>query len=65
MPPLHPIAVDGVFDLLGLDFIRPIVAKRKELINERGHKYVLLVTEYVTKYAWAFPTRDCGANIVV
>ena len=26
LPPLHQLAVDGVFDLIGLDFIGPIVA---------------------------------------
>ncbi|GJW62076.1 reverse transcriptase domain-containing protein [Tanacetum coccineum] len=51
--PQNNIQVCDVFDIWGLDFMRPFP-------NSKGNKYVLLVVDYVSKWveAQALPTND-------
>ena len=52
-----PIKGERFFSKVGLDFLGPIVSYKKDLLNPI--KYVLVMTEYVSRMGWAFPTMDC------
>lgn len=54
---LAPIAPPtGVLDLMGLDFIGPIPQSSK------GHKYILVCTDYLSRYAITQATVNCTAE---
>ncbi|GKA21655.1 reverse transcriptase domain-containing protein [Tanacetum coccineum] len=56
--PQNNIQVCDVFDIWGLDFMRPF-------LNLKGNKYILVVVDYVSKWveAQALPTNDAQAVI--
>lgn len=54
---LKPIpAVDGPFDRLGIDFVGPLPPTKE------GYKYILVFTDYLTRWPEAFPTLDNKAQ---
>lgn len=48
-------AVDGPFDRVGIDFVGPFKT------SANGYKYIIVFTDYLTRWPEAFPTRDCTA----
>ncbi|GJV49306.1 reverse transcriptase domain-containing protein [Tanacetum coccineum] len=56
--PQNPIQVCEIFDLWGIDFMRPFP-------SSRGNRYILVAVDYVSKWveAKALPTND--ARVVV
>jgi len=57
--PLHSITHPRrPFDLIGIDFVGPL----KE--TNEGNKYLIVITDYVTKWVEAFPTKDAKATTV-
>lgn len=50
-----PPAVDGPFDRVGIDFIGPLTPTKE------GYKYIILFTDYLTRWPEAAPARDCRA----
>jgi len=61
--PLLPIPVREAFERIGVDVIRPLKRSRS------GNKYIICFTDYLTKWAKAFPIchqkADLIANILV
>ena len=56
--PLLPIPVTGLFDRIAIDFCGPFH------VTKSGNSYVLVITEYLSKFAWAFPTKNMTAITV-
>ena len=57
--PLHPITeAERPFDIIGMDFVGPLPE------TESGNKWLLVITDYLTKWVEAFPTKDAKANTV-
>ena len=56
-PPMHPILEVELFDLWGIDFMRPFPASYSNL-------YILLAVDYVSKWVEAIPTRTNDAKVV-
>jgi len=57
--PLHSITHPRrPFDLIGIDFVGPL----RE--TDEGNKYLIVITDYVTKWVEAFPTKDAKATTV-
>jgi len=56
--PLNPIIVVEIFEVWGLDFIRPSP-------SSFGIEYILLSVDYVSKWVKAIPTRTNDAEMVV
>ena len=56
-PELHPIAVKSPWHHLGMDFIGPI--------SGAGNRYILTVSDYFTKFAWAkaLPTKEAAGVV--
>lgn len=54
-PELHPIPVKSPWYHIGMDFIGPISP-----VSEMGNRYILTISDYFTKYAWAkaLPTKE-------
>ena len=50
-PPLTPLPVGGPFNRVGVDIL-------KMPRTSRGHQYVLVFIDYLTKWVEAFPLRD-------
>ena len=46
-----------LFDVWGIDFMGPFP-------SSYGHKYILLVVDYVSKWVEAIPTITCDAKVV-
>lgn len=46
----------GVWELIGLDFVDPVP------VSSNDNKYILVCTDYLSKYAIAEVTRDCWAQ---
>ena len=58
--PLVPILAQALFEKWGIEFVRPIA-----LASRYGQKrYILVATDYVTKWAEAIATKTDNANIV-
>eukprot|EP00762_Andalucia_godoyi_P006395 ANDGO_02858.mRNA.1 Retrovirus-related Pol polyprotein from transposon 412 len=51
---MEPIVVDGPFDMVGVDVLGPLT------MTERGNKYVVVFSDYLTKWteAFAVPRAD-------
>jgi len=58
MMPLNPIIMVEVFDVWGIDFMRPFS-------SSFGNEYILLVVDYVSKCVEAVPSRINDAKVVV
>lgn len=54
-PELHPVPIKSPWFHIGMDFIGPISP-----ISEKGNRYILTISDYFTKYAWAkaLPTKE-------
>ena len=47
---MHPIdSTNTPFDMLGVDIVGPLPEKTE------GNKYIIVFTEYLTRWPWAFP----------
>ena len=59
-PELHPIAVKSPWHHLGMDFIGPISPT-----SQAGNRYILTVSYYFTKFAWAkaLPTKEAAGVV--
>jgi transposase InsO family protein len=54
---LHPVPPpDGPFQIIGIDFCGPLKT------TPRGNKYVLVITDYFTRYITAVPLPTCTAE---
>jgi transposase InsO family protein len=56
--PLHPIPVGEIFDRWGMDIVGPISETRQ------GNKYIIVATEYLTKWPEAQAIPDTKAKTV-
>jgi hypothetical protein len=57
--PLHPIKVGQPFDRVGMDLVGPLP------LTEKGNQYIVVVTEYLTKWVEAQALPDAKAASVV
>ena len=59
-PELHPVPVKSPWDHIGMDFIGPISPP-----SEMGNRYILTISDYFTKYAWAkaLPTKEAAGVV--
>lgn len=56
---LHPITHPKIpFEQIGIDFLGPLP------LTENGNKYVLVITDYATRWVEAFATSDMKADTV-
>ena len=58
--PLQPITVEGPFMQWGLDFIGEI-----HPISSAQHKWILIATDYFTKWIEAIPTRNSTDSVII
>jgi hypothetical protein len=56
MEPLHPIPVGHPFDRVGIDYVGPLPRTTK------GNRYIIVATEYLTKWVEATATPDCTSQ---
>ena len=56
---LHPITVGKPFERIGMDFVGPLPKSRK------GNRYILVITDYLTKWTEAKALREATAEKVV
>ena len=54
--PLHPIAVGQPFDRVGIDYVGPLPR------TTQGNRYIIVATEYLTKWVEAAAVPDCTAK---
>ena len=54
--PLHPISVGQPFDRIGIDYVGPLPR------TKQGNRYIVVATEYLTKWAEAAAVPDCTAQ---
>ena len=54
-PELHPVPVKSPWYHIGMDFVGPITPA-----SSTGNRYILAVSDYFTKFAWAkaLPTKQ-------
>ena len=57
--PLKPVEVQAPFQQWGLDFIGEIFNK-----SSGGHSYILVATDYFTKWIEAISTRKANSKVV-
>ena len=57
IPELHPIAVKAPWYMIGMDFIGPLTPRAKD-----GSRYILILSDYFTKWVEAIPTVDKSAT---
>ena len=58
--PLRPIEVQAPFQQWGIDFIGEITNK-----SSGGHSWILVATDYFTKWVEAIPTRNATSKVVI
>jgi hypothetical protein len=58
--PLNPISVEAPFRQWGLDFIGEIHSQ-----SSAQHKWILIATDYFTKWIEAFPTRKAIYVVII
>jgi hypothetical protein len=58
--PLKPIVVMGPFQKWGLDFIGEIHPP-----SSNQHKWILVATDYFTKWIEAIPTRNANHTVII
>ena len=58
--PLRPVTVNGPFQQWGLDFIGEINPSSSE-----QHKWILVATDYFTKWIEAIPTRNATHQVIM
>lgn len=57
--PLIPLkAAEKPFELVGVDVLGPLP------ITKQGHKYIVVFTDYLTKWVEAFPVAETTANTI-
>jgi len=56
--PLHPIKVGKVFDRVGIDIVGPLG------VTKSGKRYIIVATEYLTKWVEARALENIQANTV-
>ena len=56
--PLQPIIMTRPLEKIAMDFTGNLP------LTSRGHQYILIITDYFSKWIEAFPTRDCTAKTV-
>ena len=56
---LYPIKIEGPFERIGIDFVGPLERTKNE------NKYILVATDYLTKWPEAKAMREANANNVV
>lgn len=57
--PLKPMQTEEPFQMWGVHFIGEIVNK-----SSGGHKWILVATDYFTKWVEAIPTRQATSKVV-
>ncbi|GLJ40917.1 hypothetical protein SUGI_0846500 [Cryptomeria japonica] len=58
--PLNPVFVEAPFVQWGIDFIEEIVER-----SGRGHRWIIVATDYFTKWIEAIPTRRATSKVVI
>ena len=58
MMPLNPILVVELFDVWGIDYIRPFP-------TSYGHTYILVGVDYVSKWVEAIPCKTIDNGVVL
>lgn len=56
--PLQPIKVKDVWELIGIDIVGKLPT------TQNGHKFILVITEYASRYAFAFPMKEITTQAV-
>src|ERR1043166_10299807 len=54
---LNPIEVTGPFEMIGIDFVGPL------LRTKHGNKYILVTTDYLTKWSEVKATKEATAKV--
>ena len=54
--PLQPIPVTGLFERIGIDFVGPLPT------SIHGNSYMMVITDYLSKWSECYPLRDCTAT---
>ncbi len=55
---MMPIEANGPWDLVGVDIIGPLP------ITDSRNRYIIVFTDYLTKWVEAFPMRDAEASTI-
>jgi len=55
---LNPIEVTGPFEMIGIDFVGPLPR------TKHGNKYILVTTDYLTKWPEVKATKEATAKVV-
>jgi len=59
LEPLQPIPVGNPFEKIGIDFVGPLP------VTPRGNKYIIVATDYLTKWPEARPVSEATAATTV